>query len=136
MSWLKRASSNGFTTDIEKATIENTDYRRVLFTTHNSQLVLMSLRPGEEIGSEIHDLDQFFRFESGTGKIVLNGESHPIKDGSSVTVPEGVEHNVINTGDEDLKLYAIYSPPNHKRGTVHKTKADEKEEHFDGETDL
>jgi mannose-6-phosphate isomerase-like protein (cupin superfamily) len=94
----------------------------------------MSLAPGEEIGNEVHHLDQFFRFESGQGKVVLDGVEHTVKDGDSVIVPEGAWHNVINTGSDDLKLYTLYSPPNHKDGTVHATKADEQEEHFDGKT--
>jgi mannose-6-phosphate isomerase-like protein (cupin superfamily) len=124
----------GYVTHIEQATKENTDYRRVLYTAKHSQLVLMSLAPGEEIGNEVHHLDQFFRFESGQGKVVLDGVEHTVKDGDSVIVPEGAWHNVINTGSDDLKLYTLYSPPNHKDGTVHATKADEQEEHFDGKT--
>lgn len=127
----------GFLSNIEKDTIDNIDYRRVLFTTSNSQLVLMSLKPKEEIGEEVHDLDQFIRFESGQGQVVLNKFIHEVSDGDAIVVPKGVNHNVINTSDtEDLKLYAIYSPPNHKKGTVHKNKTDEKEEHFDGKTDV
>ena len=127
----------GHITNIEKDTIKNNNYREVLFTTKNSQLVLMSIPPNEEIGEEIHDLDQFIRFEKGTGKISMNGIEKNVSDGFSIVVPEGVSHNVINTSDtEDLKLYAVYSPPNHKKGTLHKTKKDEKEEHFDGKTDV
>lgn len=133
----KTKNDPSFPADIEKQTIANTDYRRVLFTAKHSQLVLMSLKPGEEIGTETHDLDQFFRFEAGEGRVVVNGHSHKVEDGDSIVIPQGCEHNVINTSKtEDLKLYSIYSPPNHKRGTVHHTKADAKEEHFDGETDV
>jgi len=127
----------GYLTNIEKETIDNTDYRRVLFTTNNSQLVLMNIEPGDEIGEEVHKLDQFIRFEAGEGRIVINGKESEVSDGFSITVPEGASHNVINTSKtKNLKLYAVYSPPNHKKGTVHHTKTDEKEEHFDGETDL
>lgn len=124
----------GYVTDIEKATRENTDYRRVLYTGKNSQLVLMSIAPGDEIGEETHHLDQFLRFEEGEGKVILDDVEHNVSDGFAVVIPEGTKHNVINTGNTHLKLYSIYSPPEHKDGTVHKTKADEKEEHFDGVT--
>jgi len=124
----------GYITNIEKATLENEDYRRVLYTAKHSQLVLMNLAPGEEIGEETHHLDQFLRFEEGEGKVILDGVEHAVGDGSAVVIPEGTHHNVINTGNTRLKLYSIYSPAEHKDGTVHKTKADEKEEHFDGVT--
>ena len=124
----------GHITNIEKATRENTDYRRVLYTARNSQLVLMSLAPGEEIGKETHHLDQFLRFEEGDGKVILDDVEHDVHDGSAVVVPQGTKHNVINTVSTNLKLYSLYSPPEHKDGTVHHTKADEKEEHFDGVT--
>lgn len=127
-------SMKGHITNIEQATRENTDYRRVLYTAKHHQLVLMSLAPGEEIGEEVHQLDQFFRFEEGQGKVILDGVEHDVKDGDVVIVPEGATHNVINTGTVALKLYTIYAPPNHKDGTVHATKADEVEEHFDGVT--
>ena len=124
----------GFILNIEKETVDNTDYRRVLYTAKHSQLVLMSLNPGEEIGEEIHEnSDQFFRFEAGEGKIVINGVEHIIKDGFAAVVPAGAKHNVINTGDEKLQLYAIYSPPHHQNKTVHHTKADETDEKFDGQ---
>lgn len=130
-------STSGFHSNIESDTINNTDYRRVLFTAKNSQLVLMSLKPGEEIGEEIHDLDQFFRFEKGKGKVTINDTEYYVKDGDAIVIPEGSKHNVINTSTtDDLKLYSVYSPPQHKKGTIHKTKADETKEHFDGETDL
>ena len=128
----------GFVTDIETATTANTDYRRVLYTGKYSQLVLMSLKPGEEIGEEVHDdVDQFFRFEEGEGEVVIDGVRSPVKDGSGVVVPSGARHNVVNTSkDTPLKLYTIYSPPEHQDGVVRKTKkeADEQEEHFDGKT--
>ena len=124
----------GYFTHIEQATKENTDYRHVLYTAKHHQLVLMSLAPGEEIGEEVHHLDQFFRFEEGQGKAVLDGIEHDVRDGDVIIVPEGMRHNIINTGAGALKLYTIYAPPNHKDGTIHKTKADEVEEHFDGVT--
>ena len=128
----------GFVTDIETATTTNTDYRRVLYTGKYSQLVLMNLKPGEEIGEEVHDdVDQFFRFEEGEGEVVIDGVRNPVKDGSGVVVPSGARHNVVNTSkDTPLKLYTIYSPPEHQDKVVRKTKkeADEQEEHFDGKT--
>lgn len=125
----------GFITNIEKDTLENADYRRVLYTAHYSQLVVMSLQPGEEIGEEVHGLDQFIRVEAGEGKAVLNGEEHALADGSAVVVPAGARHNIINTSaNMVMKMYTLYSPPNHVHGTVHHTKADEAEEHFDGIT--
>jgi mannose-6-phosphate isomerase-like protein (cupin superfamily) len=134
LAYAKIHSMKGYITHIEEATRENTDYRRVLYTAKHHQLVLMSLAPGEEIGEEVHHLDQFFRFESGEGKVIIDGAEHAVKDGDAVVVPEGARHNVINTGSSTLKLYTIYAPPNHKDGTVHATKADENEEHFDGVT--
>jgi|SRR3989344_374983 len=125
----------GFVSNIEKLSVENENFRKVLYTAKNSQLVLMSLKPGEEIGEEIHKLDQFFRCETGTGKAVLGGVAHEISDGFAVLVPAGTKHNIINTSaDKDLKLYTLYSPPNHHDGTVHATKeqAETDEEHFDG----
>lgn len=126
----------GFINNIEQITRENGDYRRVLYTARHSQLVLMSLRPGEEIGEEAHkESDQFFRCETGIGKIIIDGTAHDIRDGSAVIIPVGARHNVINTSPtENLKLYTIYSPAHHKEGTVHHTKADEVEESFDGVT--
>lgn len=124
--------TKGYIVDIEKVTEENIDYRRVLFTAKNIQLVLMNLQPGEEIGEETHHLDQFIRVEEGDATVYLDGESFPLGDDYAVIIPAGVKHNVINTGDEELKLYSLYAPPEHKDGTVHNTKADEKEEHFDG----
>ena len=124
----------GYITNIEKATAENADYRRVLYTAKNSQLVLMSLRAGEEIGEETHHLDQFIRVEEGKCKVILDGVEHVMEKDYAVVIPAGTKHNVINIGETDLKLYSIYSPPEHKDGTVHKTKADAAEEHFDGKT--
>ena|SRR3989344_1891072 len=124
----------GYITNIEKATLENTDYRRVLYTAKNSQLVLMSIAPGDEIGEETHHLDQFLRFEKGEGKVILDGVEHNVSDGFAVVIPQGTKHNVINTGGTHLKLYSIYSPAEHKDGTIHQTKSDEQEEHFDGVT--
>ena len=140
MSWLTKisakATSDGFLSNIEQDTLKNDDYRRVIYTTKKSQLVLMSLEPGVEIGEEVHDLDQFIRFESGEGKVVLNGTEHKVQDGFAMVVPAGTKHNVINTSKKPLKLYTVYSPPNHLKDTVQHTKADEVEDHFDGETDL
>lgn len=115
----------GFKTQIEEATKNNTNFRKVLFTAPHSQLVLMTLQPGEEIGSEVHpENDQFFRFEEGQGKLVIAGEETIIGNGWAGVVPAGTEHNIINTGAGFLKLYTIYSPAHHPDGTIHKTKAD------------
>jgi mannose-6-phosphate isomerase-like protein (cupin superfamily) len=124
----------GYIANIEQETINNNDYRRVVYTGHYSQLVLMSIEPGDEIGLEVHGLDQFIRIEQGSGKVVLDGVETDIEDDYAIVIPAGTKHNVINTGNESLKLYSIYSIPEHKDGTVHKTKADEQEEHFDGIT--
>lgn len=125
----------GYFVNIEDETKDNNDYRRILYTSKHSQLVVMSIEPGDEIGEEIHELDQFIRIEKGKAKVVLNKtEETNLEDDWAVVIPAGVWHNVINTGDKPLKLYSIYSPPEHKDGTVHKIKADEEEEHFDGTT--
>jgi mannose-6-phosphate isomerase-like protein (cupin superfamily) len=126
----------GYVANIEKLTQENDHFRRVLYTAAHSQLVLMSLAPGEDIGEEVHELDQFLRIEHGTGKAVLDGVEHEIGDGAAVVVPAGARHNIVNTGAEPMKLYTLYSPPEHKDGTVHPSKADALagEEHFDGAT--
>ena len=127
----------GFVADIEKLTVENTDFRRVLYTGKYLQLVLMTLQPGEEIGEEVHeDHDQFFRIESGSGEVRIDGKATPVKDDDAVIVPAGARHNVVNTGDKPLMLYTLYGPPEHRDGVVHKTKAeaDAHEEHFDGKT--
>ncbi|HBC44592.1 MAG: hypothetical protein UX08_C0001G0025 [Candidatus Collierbacteria bacterium GW2011_GWB1_45_35] len=116
----------GFHTNIEAETLANDNFRKVLFTAPHSQLVLMSLLPGEEIGMEVHhDVDQFFRFEAGDGKSVLNGEESVLGNGEALIVPAGTNHNIINTSTTDsLKLYTVYSPANHPDGTIHKTKAE------------
>lgn len=128
----------GFTTNIEKDTVENNNFRKVLYTAKYSQLVLMSLQPNEEIGMETHEKnDQFFRFESGQGKCIINGNECDVSNGDAVVVPAGAKHNVINTSDTvALKLYTIYSPPNHEDGVIRETKeeAETNEEMFDGTT--
>ncbi len=128
----------GFSVNLESATIKNSNFRKVLYTAKHSQLVLMRLKPLEEIGAEVHShIDQFFRFEKGKGLVVINGKKHPVRDGSGAIVPAGALHNVINTYKTlDLKLYTIYSPPEHKDKTLRKTRADamKREEHFDGKT--
>ncbi len=125
----------GFRINIEKESIANTDYRRVLYTGRYSQLVVMSLPAGVEIGNEVHGLDQFIRIEKGQGTAILNNaDKATIADGDAIVVPAGTWHNIINTGNEDLKLYTVYTPPQHVDHTVQPTKADEKEEHFDGRT--
>ena len=129
---------NGYITDIEQETLDNENFRQVLYTTLNSQLVVMSLQPGEEIGKEVHGQDQFIRIEAGEGKAVLNGEEHKLEDGIAIVVPAGSEHNIINGSEEPMKLYTIYSPPHHIDGIIHKTKKDsekdEDKDHFDGAT--
>ncbi len=126
----------GYIKNIETLTKENNFFRKVLYTAKHSQLVLMSLKPGEEIGEEVHQLDQFLRVEEGAGQAVLNGVSTDISDGFAIVVPEGARHNIINTGNIPMKLYTVYSPPNHIDGVIHKTKADaegdEEHDHFDG----
>lgn len=128
----------GFFADIELDTLDNTNYRQVIYTGQHSQLVLMSLAVGDEIGLETHpDNDQFFRFEAGQGKVVVDGNEYEVSDGSAVLVPAGAEHNVINTSsDKPLKLYTIYSPAHHKDGIVRSTKleAEANEAEFDGQT--
>ncbi len=128
---------NGFLENIEELSKKNSDFRRVLYTAKNSQLVIMSLSPGEDIGEEIHDVDQFFRIETGFGEAVLAGKKQIVSDGFAVIVPAGTRHNIKNTGDQPMKLYTLYSPPNHLDGTIHMTKKEaenEPEEHFDGRT--
>jgi len=126
----------GYVTGIEKETRKNTDFRRVLYTGKYSQLVLMSLKPLEEIGEETHtDVDQFFRFEAGEGKVVIDGVENRVKDGDAVIIPAGARHNVVNTSKQsELKLYTIYSPPEHQDRVVRKTKAEAlaKPEEYDG----
>jgi mannose-6-phosphate isomerase-like protein (cupin superfamily) len=130
-------SMKGYVDNIEQLTKENDNFRKVLYTGKNSQLVLMTLQSGEDIGSEVHEEhDQFFRIDAGKGTAVIDGAEHDIEDGFAVVVPAGAEHNVVNTGNEPLKLYTIYSPPEHKDGVLHATKADAMadDEHFDGTT--
>jgi len=127
----------GYVTNIENDTLENEDFRRVLYTAKNVQLVLMSLRGKEEIGEEVHELDQFIRVEAGQGIAILDGVAHRLSDGSAVVIPAGTRHNVINASDtEELKLYTLYGPPEHRDGIIHRTKNDAlmNEEHFDGKT--
>ena len=127
----------GFVDDIEGLTDKNKDFRRVLYTGKHVQLVVMSIRKGDEIGEEVHkDRDQFFRVESGKGQVVIDGETTKIRPGDGIIVPAGARHNVINTGKKRLKLYTIYGPPEHKDGIVEKTKeeAEKTQEHFDGAT--
>ena len=127
----------GFVGDIEKLTEANSDFRRVLYTAHQLQLVLMALRPGEEIGEEVHkDRTQFFRVEQGRGEVLMDGVVTQIESATAIIVPAGARHNLKNTGTEALRLYTLYAPPEHVDGTVHVTKADAEaaEEHFDGKT--
>ncbi|HEY8708288.1 MAG TPA: cupin domain-containing protein [Burkholderiaceae bacterium] len=126
----------GFVKDIEGLAVKNDEFRRVLYTAKNCQLVLMALKAQQEIGAEVHQLDQFFRVEDGSGEAVLDGVRTPIRAGFAVLVPAGTKHNIINTGAEPLKLYTLYAPPNHRDGVVHHTRADAEAdtEHFDGKT--
>ena len=127
----------GYIVNLEKATKENANFRKVLYTAKFSQLVLMSIAPGEDIGEEVHKLDQFLRIESGAGRAVLDGVTHEIADGSAIVVPAGTKHNILNGSTvEPLKLYTVYSPPEHRDGVVAATKqqAEAEEEHFDGKT--
>jgi len=127
----------GFKGDIEKLTLENTNFRKVLYTGKHLQLVLMSLKIGEEIGLEVHlNNDQFFRFESGNGKCIIDANEYNVKEGDVIVVPAGAKHNVVNTGNRAFKMYTIYGPPNHQDGTIRATKelAEREEEKFDGKT--
>jgi len=126
----------GFVVDIEATAIKNEDFRRVLYTAGNCQLVVMSLMPKEDIGAEVHSLDQFLRVEEGAGEVILDGVRTPVRAGFAILVPAGANHNIINTGRTPLKLYALYAPPNHRDGVVHPTRAvaEADEEHFDGKT--
>jgi mannose-6-phosphate isomerase-like protein (cupin superfamily) len=132
----KGVTMRGYVQDLESLAVKNADFRRVLYTAENCQLVLMALKPKEEIGAEVHKLDQFFRIEEGSGEVVLDGVRTAIRAGFAVVVPAGTNHNIINTGSVPLKLYTIYSPPNHRDGVVHHTRADAEadHEHFDGKT--
>ena len=128
----------GYVANIEKETKENENFRKVLYTAKFSQLVVMNLAPNEEIGEEVHELDQFIRLEKGKGKAVLDGAEHEIEDDFAIVIPAGTRHNIINTSsDEPMKLYTIYSPPEHRDGVVHATKADateDKTDEFEGKT--
>jgi len=126
----------GFVQNIEGLALDNVEFRRVLYTAKNCQLVVMALAPKEEIGAEVHKLDQFFRVEEGTGDAVLDGVRTQIRAGFAVLVPAGTKHNIINTGSGPMKLYTIYAPPNHRDGVVHRTRAaaDADNEHFEGKT--
>jgi mannose-6-phosphate isomerase-like protein (cupin superfamily) len=125
----------GYVGNIETLTEDNDDYRRVIYTGRNLQLVLMALQPGEEIGEEVHEThDQFLRLEAGAGEVVIDGQRTKIAADDAILVPAGARHNVINTGSEPLKLYTLYGPPEHRDGVVQPAKADEREEHFDGTT--
>lgn len=127
----------GYVVNINQLTKENENFRKVLYTAKNSQLVLMHLKPGEEIGEEVHTLDQFFRVEEGEGKVIIDGIESDIRDEWAIIVPAGAKHNVINTSaDKPMKLYTIYSPPNHRDGVTHQTKeiAEADDEHYDDAT--
>ncbi|MBS1142836.1 MAG: Cupin region [Proteobacteria bacterium] len=127
---------SGFVQNIESLVVQNDSFRQVLYTAKHSQLVLMSLKVQEEIGAEIHKVDQFFRIEEGSGEAIMNGARTPIKAGYAVLVPAGVNHNIVNTGTVPLKLYSLYSPPNHRDGVIHKSRSDAEgdSEHFNGKT--
>ncbi|MCL5004040.1 MAG: cupin domain-containing protein [Patescibacteria group bacterium] len=129
---------NGYIVNIEKSSLENKFFRKVLYTAKHSQLVLMSLKPKEEIGEEIHHLDQFIRIEFGEGLAILDGIEHQISDGSAIVIPAGTRHNIINSSvQKDMKLYTVYSPAEHRDGVIHKTRADalaDKDDEFDGKT--
>ena len=128
----------GYVTNLEKESLANENFRKVLYTAKNCQLVVMSLKPGEDIGMEVHHLDQFIRVEAGVGKAILNGVEYALEDGFAVVVPAGAEHDIVNTStDKEMKLYTVYAPPNHVDGKIHVTKADaeaDEGEHFDGKT--
>jgi mannose-6-phosphate isomerase-like protein (cupin superfamily) len=126
----------GFVQNLEGLAVDNVKFRRVVYTAKNCQLVLMALKPNEAIGEEVHELDQFFRVEEGNGEAILDGLRTPIRAGFGVLVPAGTKHDIRNTGTVPLKLYTLYSPPNHRDGVVHETRAeaDADKEHFDGKT--
>ena len=126
----------GYCDNIDRATVANEDFRRVLYTGKHLQLVLMTLKPGEEIGSEVHpDRDQFFRFEEGSGAVDIDGVANAVSDDFAVIVPAGARHNVRNTGDTPLRFYTLYGPPEHKDGITQSTKADAEARHHDEEFD-
>ncbi len=128
----------GYVVNIEDATKDNDNFREVLYTGKNSQLVVMSINPGQDIGEEVHDLDQFIRIEKGKGVAVLDGVEHELEDDFAVVIPAGTRHNVINTSESEvMKLYTVYSPPEHRDGVIHETKEDamnDEDDHFDGRT--
>ena len=126
----------GFVEDIESIAVMNEEFRRVLYTAKNCQLVAMALQPKEEIGAEVHTLDQFFRVEEGAGDAIIDGVRTAIQAGFAIVIPAGAHHNIVNTGTVPLKLYTIYAPPNHRDGVVHHTRGDAEadNEHFDGKT--
>lgn len=126
----------GYVNNIESQALKNNDFRQVLYTAKHCQLVLMALKPREDIGEEVHKLDQFFRVEEGAGEAVLDGVTTEISTGFAVLVPAGTSHNIINTGNVTMKLYTLYAPANHRDGVVHRTRADAESdsEHFDGKT--
>lgn len=126
----------GYVTDIERVTLENTHFRTVLYTAKNCQLVVMHLQPGEDIGEEVHTLDQFFRCEQGTGTAIIDDVEHAVGAGTVLVIPAGARHNLVNGPTAAMKLYTMYAPPNHADGTVHVTKADAEKstEYFDGVT--
>lgn len=134
----KSTAKQGFLMNLEEETVKNNEFRKVLYTSKFSQIVLMCLRPREDIGEEVHDdVDQFFRFEEGEGIVTIDGVNHRVKDGMGVIVPAGARHNIANASTgRDLKFYTIYSPPEHRDKVVHHTKADAEadDEHFDGKT--
>ena len=136
--WVNERSEvmKGFVQDIEGIAVKNSEFRRVLYTAKNCQLVVMALKPKEEIGEEVHTLDQFFRVEEGSGEAILDGVRTAIQAGFAVLVPAGSNHNIINTGNVPLKLYTLYAPPNHRDGVVHHTRkeAEVDDEQFDGKT--
>jgi Mannose-6-phosphate isomerase len=132
----KEVVMKGFVQDIEALALKNGEFRRVLYTAIHSQLVLMALKPKEEIGAEVHKLDQFFRVEQGSGEAVINGVRTAVQAGFAILVPAGAKHNIINTGAVPLKLYTLYAPPNHRDGVIHHTRDDAEadKESFDGKT--
>ena len=138
MMMLGNANMKGFNSNIEKDALENENFRKVLYTSKHLQLVLMSLKPGEDIGEETHpNIDQFFRFESGKGKCIINGNEYKVENGDVIVIPAGSKHNVINTDAvKELKMYTIYGPPNHKDGIINATKKDSEKNDvkFDGKT--
>ncbi len=127
----------GYISNIEKETMENNNFRKVLYTAKYSQLVVMSLKSKEEIGEEVHTLDQFIRIEKGRGQAIIDGVVHEVEDDFAIVIPAGAKHNIVNTSNEEMKLYTIYSPPEHKDKVIHQTKEEamaDTEDHFDCKT--